>query len=171
VRDVEVELEEALKNERLSTNLSKLPDDFYIRLSQYLSKLESGKEKGELEKEELTEKKKTLLKMIEELLDLRIRKALASLPKGIPENLLSCERPYFEEIAECIRKMRTSLLCESVKEQSTELLLISEKIPKIVAEDLKFYGPFSKGDIAAIPKRTAEILVKKGLARKIEMTI
>ena len=171
MRGLEAELEEVLKAERLSPGLTKLPEDFYARLSHFLTTLESRGATG-LEKEELEEKKKALLEMAEELLELRTRKTLALLPKKIPENLLPCERQYFEGIAESLRKMRSSLLSMSVtKERTTEILLIQEKIPKIVAEDLKFYGPFSKGDIAAIPKRTAEILVKRGLAKKIQMEI
>jgi len=163
-------LERALQAERLSPGLASLPEDFYTRLSQFLSSLER-EGRGDLEREELTEKRKVLLRMTEELLRLRMRKALSSLPDGIPKNLLTCERPYFEEIAESLRKMRTSLLSQQVREQVTELLLMTEKIPKIVAEDMKFYGPFSKGEVAAIPKRTAEILVRRGLARRIEMRI
>jgi DNA replication initiation complex subunit (GINS family) len=67
--------------------------------------------------------------------------------------------------------MRTSLLSIQSKEPTTELLIINEKIPRIVAEDLKFYGPFSKGDVASLPKRTAEILVNKGLAKRVQMNI
>jgi DNA replication initiation complex subunit (GINS family) len=165
---MEDELERALQAERLSPGLASLPEDFYTRLSQFLSSLER-EGRGDLGREELAEKRKVLLRMTEELLQLRMRKALDSLPDGIPKNLLTCERPYFEEIAESLRKMRTSLLSQQVREQVTELLLMTDKIPKIVAEDMKFYGPFSKGDVAAIPKRTAEILVRRGLARRVEM--
>jgi DNA replication initiation complex subunit (GINS family) len=165
---MEDELERALQAERLSPGLASLPEDFYTRLSQFLSSLER-EGRGDLGREELAEKRKVLLRMTEELLQLRMRKTLDSLPDGIPKNLLTCERPYFEEIAESLRKMRTSLLSQQVREQVTELLLMTDKIPKIVAEDMKFYGPFSKGDVAAIPKRTAEILVRRGLARRVEM--
>jgi DNA replication initiation complex subunit (GINS family) len=170
VREVEAEIEEALKAERTSQELAKLPEDFYTRISHFLATLEKKEAEG-LEKEELEEKKKVIAKMVEELLELRIRKALALLPKRLPENLLACERPYFEGIAESLRKMRASLLSIQSKEPTTELLIINEKIPRIVAEDLKFYGPFSKGDVASLPKRTAEILVNKGLAKRVQMNI
>jgi DNA replication initiation complex subunit (GINS family) len=168
VREVEDEIERALLAERLSSQLTKLPEDFYARASQFLSSLEGGG--TELEREELAEKKKVLLRMLEELLKLRVRKALNSLP-ALPDNLLASERPYLETIQENLRKMRASLLSVQGKEQLMDFVLLTDKIPRIVAEDMKFYGPFSKGDVAAIPKRTAEILVRKGLAKRIEMRI
>jgi DNA replication initiation complex subunit (GINS family) len=55
VREVEAEIEEALKAERTSQELAKLPEDFYTRISHFLATLVKKEAEG-LEKEELEEK-------------------------------------------------------------------------------------------------------------------
>ena len=38
--------------------------------------------------------------------------------------------------------------------------------PAIIGSDFKTYGPFKKGDVAALPKANASILIKMGAAEK-----
>jgi DNA replication initiation complex subunit (GINS family) len=40
--------------------------------------------------------------------------------------------------------------------------------PEFVGTDEKNYGPFSKGDVASIPKDNANLFVTKGMARPIQ---
>lgn len=168
---MEDELEQALRRERLSPELVSLPDDFYPRLSQFLSSLASEQAEG-LKKEVLEEKRKTVLRMARELIDLRVRKALFPLLEGKQVGLLPTERSHLEEAVGAIRRMHESLLCQvPAREPQTRLVLIREKIPRIVAEDMKFYGPFAAGDVAAIPRRTAELLAKKNLVHMLEVRI
>ncbi|MHA1409191.1 MAG: DNA replication complex subunit Gins51 [Candidatus Odinarchaeia archaeon] len=47
------------------------------------------------------------------------------------------------------------------------IIRIREEIPPIVGSDLKTYGPFKPEDIAAVPVKNAELLIKKGAAVKI----
>ncbi len=51
------------------------------------------------------------------------------------------------------------------KDTPVKLLLVvfREDVPKFVGEDLKVYGPFSKGDVAWIPEGNVKILEKRGV--------
>ncbi len=51
------------------------------------------------------------------------------------------------------------------KESPVKLLLVvfKEDVPKFVGEDLKVYGPFSKGDVAWIPEGNVKILERRGV--------
>lgn len=39
-------------------------------------------------------------------------------------------------------------------------------VPAILGPDMKTYGPFKKGDIAALPKENASIFIKMGIAER-----
>jgi DNA replication initiation complex subunit (GINS family) len=43
-------------------------------------------------------------------------------------------------------------------------------VPAIIGSDMKTYGPFEAEDIASLPAENAKILVKQGLAEKVEVS-
>lgn len=53
-------------------------------------------------------------------------------------------------------------------EQKNVVLRFLKDVPAIVGSDMKPYGPFKVEDVASVPIENAKILVKQGLAEKVE---
>jgi DNA replication initiation complex subunit (GINS family) len=45
-----------------------------------------------------------------------------------------------------------------------------KNIPAIIGADMKTYGPFTVEDVAAVPVENAKILLKQGLAEKLQIS-
>jgi DNA replication initiation complex subunit (GINS family) len=43
-----------------------------------------------------------------------------------------------------------------------------KEVPAIIGADMKTYGPFKVEDVAALPVENTKILVKQGLAERVE---
>ncbi len=52
--------------------------------------------------------------------------------------------------------------------KKTILVRFLEAVPEIVGEDLNIYGPFNPEDIANLPKKVAEVLIKQNKAQAIQ---
>ena len=50
------------------------------------------------------------------------------------------------------------------------VLRFTKAIPGIIGADMKTYGPFAAEDVASVPAKNAEMLVKQGLAVLIEVS-
>ena len=59
---------------------------------------------------------------------------------------------------------------EKMERRDEKLMLVTfkDEIPRFVGINMHGYGPFRKGDIATLPEPNAELLVKKGIAEKVE---
>jgi DNA replication initiation complex subunit (GINS family) len=44
-----------------------------------------------------------------------------------------------------------------------------KEVPEIIGSDMKTYGPFKVEDVAALPVENTRILIKQGLAEKVEV--
>ncbi|MGB9779090.1 MAG: hypothetical protein ACPLW8_06745, partial [Candidatus Bathyarchaeales archaeon] len=56
------------------------------------------------------------------------------------------------------------------KEHKVVVLRFLKDVPAIIGSDMKPYGPFKNEDIASLPVENAKILVKQGLAQKVEVS-
>jgi DNA replication initiation complex subunit (GINS family) len=159
------------EDERNSPGLTRLSDDFFEQVREYLEK-KISMSRDETDQWALEAVKRRLKTIFER----RERKILNSahgfVDSGvIPENMTNEERMFFERIVECVngfQKEREEKL-ERKKEKLVMVTLL-DQIPAFVGINMKNYGPFSKGDIATLPEPNADLLTKKGLAEKIEMT-
>ncbi|MEM3703874.1 MAG: hypothetical protein QXX79_05615, partial [Candidatus Bathyarchaeia archaeon] len=52
----------------------------------------------------------------------------------------------------------------------TVVLRFLGEVPEIVGLDMKIYGPYRPQDVASMPVENAKILVKQGLAEKVEVS-
>ncbi|MDI6690628.1 MAG: hypothetical protein QME50_02025, partial [Candidatus Bathyarchaeota archaeon] len=55
------------------------------------------------------------------------------------------------------------------KEHKVVVLRFIKDVPAIIGSDMKTYGPFKSEDIASLPAENAKILIKQGLAEKVEV--
>jgi DNA replication initiation complex subunit (GINS family) len=177
------ELYNAWKLELEESELEKLPPEFYSRISEYMRKL---REEGRmLDKRTL---KTTLLKkemenarlMVHGLIQTRYRKIVAKAAKGeeIPQDCLTPEEktiyskisPSSETVQnftkEIIRGQAPKFKVET--EHKRAALRFLKEVPAIIGADMKTYGPFKVEDVAALPVENTQILVKQGLAERVE---
>ncbi len=166
------ELERILDEEKASEEILALPPDFYARMNQELSAIDRQLRRSVGEEREMLERKRVLFRdKLEELFSVRLRKVLLSLLEGHTPIGSAEEQRFIDRISQAVSEMRESLLLHPVIQPKTTLVVLEQEIPRIVAEDMRFYGPFLKGDVVALPRKTAELLIKKGLAKRIEVRI
>ena len=178
------ELYEIWKRELESDKLERLPSDFYSRTAGYLRKLKE--ESRMLDKRTV---KAALLKiemrnvkhMLGELIRTRYKKLFRQVAKGekVPLDVLTVEEEKIctgvSSFAEAFRSFANDILRKHVAKVSVEqerkraILRFLKDIPAIIGVDMKTYGPFKAEDVASLPVDNANILVKQGLAKRVEV--
>jgi len=168
--------------EKTSRELVEIPEEFYQNAANYVARLNlelkhSEPLRGELLQEELRD----VFRMIQEIHLSRMFKAIDEIAQGrLPTPLLERERYTFSEIRQSLEKLYTELVSSAMtgkaelvapREITNVLLIMQAEVPPIVGDDLRQYGPFKRGEIASLPRRSAELMVKHGLARKIEIKV
>jgi len=183
------ELYVAWRFELENTALGSLPSDFYARAADYLRSI--NKETRMMDKKTL---KSTLLEhellrakcMLQELIWTRYKKlvSLVSESKKLPSDLLTDEEESlctgYLSFAESYQKFADKLLRGQVspelpkapvkKVRKRVALRFVKAVPTIIGADMKTYGPFMVEDVASVPVENAKILVKQGLAEKVELS-
>jgi DNA replication factor GINS len=179
------ELYETWKRELESALVEKLSDDFYLRVADYLTRLKEESRmldnrtvKARLLKTEIKHAKR----MLRGLLQVRYSKLIKLTAKGEkdPLNVLTNEEeriftgasPFIESYQAFVKNLlRGHLVNVGVeKERRTDVLRFLNDVPAIIGSDMKTYGPFKVEDVASLPVDNAKILVKQGLAEKVETT-
>lgn len=174
------DIKKAWKEEWASQELTDLPPDFYSKISQHVAELDRELRRSERFRQELLQKElQNVIRMVQEIYLLRLLKAMEEATKGCaPNSLIERERQAFIEIIRILDELRTGLVVPAITgkakiapphEITNILLIFSSEMPQIIGDDLKPYGPFKKCEAAFLPKRTAELILKHGLARKVEV--
>lgn len=168
--------------EKTSRRLAEIPEEFYQNVAKHVAQLNlelkhSEPLRGELLREELRD----VFRMIQEIHLSRVLKAIDEIAQGrLPAPLLERERHTFSEIRQSLEKLYAELVSSTMvgkaglvvpREITNALLIMQAEVPPIVGDDLRQYGPFKKGEIVSLPKRSAELMVKHGLARKIDVKV
>ncbi len=160
------------EEERDNPGLTKLPDDFFEKVREYLEK-KSKIIRDESDQWALDSIKRRLRTIFER----RERKILnfvhGFIDSGVlPENLTPEERKFFERVVNCVKDFQKEREEGFEKEEEKLVLLtFADDVQKFVGINLRNYGPFRKGDVATVPEPNAELLVKKGLAERMEVKI
>ena len=74
----------------------------------------------------------------------------------------------FQNFAKDILRGHLPSVISEEKNKRAALRFLKD-IPPIIGSDMKAYGPFKAEDVASLPIENAKILVKQGLAEKIEL--
>jgi DNA replication factor GINS len=178
------ELHEVWKQEIENAELTRLPDDFYSKIAEYLKRireesrmLDKKTVKAVLLKKEIQNAKH----MIRELTHVRYKKLIRKVAKGekIPVDALTIEeKKIFAEaspFAEAYRNFAKNLIqghflkIKVEKEHKIVVLRFLKDVPALIGSDMKTYGPFKIEDIASLPAENAKILIRQGLAEKVEV--
>jgi DNA replication factor GINS len=188
------ELFGAWKAEVENSALQPLPADFYTRVSSYLRQIKaetSVSDKNAIKASLMEQERRNAARMVKELLRTRYKKILKTVKGGqklLPEILTNEETEFLTGLlpfAEAYSAFTKGLLQrqtpkptmksiepkETVQTQHKRVVVRFVKaIPAIVGSDMQTYGPFQPEDVASVPKRNAEILVKQGLAQNVEVS-
>lgn len=174
------ELYETWRKELDSRKIEELPQGFVSRIAEYLRKI--AEENRMLDKRTakarlLKIEEQNVRRMLSDLAKTRYRKMIkkAAEDEKLLTSLTEVEDKDLLKLLSLIESYET--FTEKIfKKQSAELrasrkmvvLRFLGEIPEIVGLDMKTYGPYKPQDVASLPIENAKILVKQGLAEKIE---
>ncbi|MEM3622722.1 MAG: hypothetical protein QXZ02_01370 [Candidatus Bathyarchaeia archaeon] len=177
------ELYEVWKKEMENVELVRLPDNFYSRVAEYLKMVREESrmlDKRTVKANLLKKEWHNVKRMLHELTRARYKKLVKKLTKGekIPLDTLTMEeRKVFtgaSPFAEAYLNFAKSLIqgqflkVAMEKEHKVVVLRFLKDVPAIIGSDMKTYGPFKSEDVASLPAENAKILIKQGLAEKVE---
>ena len=177
------ELHDVWRRELESEALERLSSNFYAEVADYLRRLrEEGRmiDKRTLKARLLREELRRARRMLLQLAQVRYRKLVRELIAGEKESseVLSTEEERIfagrSSLYEAYQSFVNGLLRGKIevgntrKEQKTMVLRFVKEMPEIVGADLKTYGPFTNEDVASLPQDNAGILIRQGIAKRVE---
>jgi DNA replication factor GINS len=178
------ELYDAWKRELENTELEKLLPNFYSRIADYLRRLkEEGRmlDKRTVKASLLKNEMRNVKRMVHELIQTRYRKLVKKAAKGerFSSGFLTTEEKKnyagVLPVAEAYHNLAENILRGYVQKVNVEekhknaVLRFLKMVPEIIGADMKTYGPFKIEDVASLPLRNSKILVKQGLAERVEV--
>ena len=163
-----------------SRELVELQEEFYQDVARYVAGLNLELKRGEpLRRELLQEELRNALRMVQEIHISRVLKATEKVIQGhLPASIFERERYVFGEVRQSLEKLSAELVSPAIegkaavevpREITNVLLIMQAEVPQIVGDDLRPFGPFKPGDVTSLPRRSSELMLKHGLARKIEV--
>lgn len=178
------ELYEVWKQELESVELGRLPTDFYFRVADYIGRLREESrmlDKRTVKARLLRKEMQNVKRMVLELIRTRYKKLVRTVAKGerVPSDVLTAEEEKIctgvSPFAEAYHSFAKSILrgcapkVDVEQKQKRAVLRFLKDVPAIIGADMKTYGPFKVEDVASLPIENAKILVKQGLAERVEV--
>jgi DNA replication factor GINS len=177
---------EAWRRERHNSELQPLPDGFFAEMSSYASMLREQtrmQERGSMRSRIAGREREKAETMLRELVQLRLKKIVISEIDGVAissavltpdEKSLDVElRSLFSQHSENLKNI---LLGRVPQDRSIDrsksgfkVVRFLKAIPAIIGIDMKTYGPFNPEDVASIPEENAENLIRRGIAKEVEI--
>lgn len=151
---------ETEKTEKQLKNIKKIVKDIYERRENKIIKLalfSSRINEKDISPSLLPEEKQFFLETLDVLNRFR---------KEILESVIEKKMPVVKESKPKSIKREES---QSESTEETKIVRLTNSLPKFVANDLNIYGPFEEEDTAILPKKTANILIKKKRAEEIKI--
>jgi DNA replication factor GINS len=177
------ELYEFWRQEIENAELVKLPEDFYSGVADYLKRIREESrmlDKRTVKANLLQKEWQNVKRMLRELMRVRYKKLIRKMAKGEKisiDTLTTEEKKIFTDIssfAEAYRSLAKSIIQGQFLKTKVEkgrkmvVLRFLKGVPALIGSDMKTYGPFEAEDVATLPSENAKILVKQGLAEKVE---
>lgn len=168
------------KNEE-KEEIQPLSQDVYSEIKAYLQNLRSEFEsldknslKAKLKLQEINRAKQ----LAKDLIFKRFQKfAVILYDKKIDESLLTKEEKTIydslKQIAKQVEKLTENMIEGKTgninKLHDKTVIRFLQEAPAIVGSDMKIYGPFKPEDIASIPIKNVENLIKWGVAKQVDL--
>ncbi|MEM0215881.1 MAG: hypothetical protein QXU31_08155 [Archaeoglobaceae archaeon] len=157
--------------EKNRSQLTKIDEDLYEKIRRRIEELETHKEDSERVEDEV----RALKRLQKKLFELRTGKIINAAWAEVcgqevgfnDENLSSLEREFFRTLVEVISEFRRKVF-EERKEKVDKVLVRIKKDVEILGVDGKRYK-LRREDVATLPAENAEVLIKSGVAERIEV--
>ena len=184
---------ETLRKEKFKNDLQQLEENFFNDVVRYMTErkktlLSSESKDSIFASENIIKTKKqieNIQKIISELYERRetklIQLALTASRTNYPQDSSSMtfeEKKLYFDLVNKLNNYRENILHKilagkmpEIKEESNpdelRLIRLLESVPQFIGDDLKTYGPFETEEVANLPKRVSEILIKNKRAEEI----
>jgi len=176
---------EAARRERYSERLQPLPKNFLREVAEYLKEKKQLalkkddsfadvvlKTKKQIENA-MTSLKEIIRRRRKKILNLILVAAETGISRQDFENMLDFEKELFENLMKEVelsdKKIELELRGEKPLEDSAnQLVVFKEDVDSFLDPEGNEVGPFSKGDVANIPKQIAKILLEAGKVEVLE---
>ena len=179
------ELYELWRKEKETSDVQNLPKNFYAKIADYIKK---SKEENRMLDKKTTKAKlldcefRNVKFMVKELFALRFMKlqenglsrdavardALTKEEEKLYGEVFSLAEAYHDFSRNVLRGHLSNI--EKDASPPAKVLRFVQDFPALVGSDMKTYGPFGPEDIANLPPENARILIKQGVAVKVDTT-
>ncbi|MCS7119518.1 MAG: hypothetical protein RMH75_06865 [Archaeoglobaceae archaeon] len=157
--------------EKNRSQLSKMEEDFYKRIRNRIEELEERRKDDEKVEDEI----KTLKRLQKKLFEFRTGKIINAAWAEVcgqevsfnDESLTEAEKIFFKKLIELIGDFRREIFEEKKVKMESVLVRIKKDI-EILGVDGKRYK-LRREDVVTLPLENAEVLIKSGIAEKIEV--
>jgi DNA replication initiation complex subunit (GINS family) len=177
---------QAWRKERHTSDIQPLPDSFLANMTNYVSELREGArmlDKGSLRGKIVEKEKENAERMLGELTQLRLRKLIVAELDGAPisgsdltreekalhSELRSLLSGHDERVKSILRGRVPKVEAKPQPEPGLIVVRFLQAVPAIMGIDMKTYGPFEPEDVASIPAENAENLIRRGIAKGVEI--
>jgi DNA replication factor GINS len=110
----------------------------------------------------------------EKRLQVELRRLLAAHSQGIKHVLVGreykTEIPLPQNTQPQTQPQQTTQPPQQKPQQAFKVIRFTQTIPAIMGVDMMTYGPFKAEDIASLPAPNAENLIRKGIAKEVEIS-
>ncbi len=181
-KDIYEELNEIWLREAESEGLAKLPEDLSEKLREYVGSIKNYlkvSDRETLSAEIREAAANVIVKLVREIFELRLRKIVRNILRNeIPENLFGFELSFYsnaiklvKDYRDKVREMATAVAYQDWQEIKAkhEVVYFLKDVSQIVGPNLKVYGPFKAGDIAALPVENARSLEIAGVVMVVKV--
>lgn len=173
------------KSEKEKSELCPLPKGFYGNLSRYVKEIQEKKrvlDKGTIEAKLMDKEAENVSEMIRGLIGARCRKIIRAALEGevLTEGMLAPEEKYaydrltsvtdaFDELLKDVLSGRQPQVKKGpAKGPKNMVVRLLQETPAIVGVNMKTYGPFKAEDVASLPVENAKMLIRRGVAVRVE---
>jgi DNA replication initiation complex subunit (GINS family) len=183
-------LKRAWQLEKQKKELQNIPDQFLTEMKEYISTIEDIKTNENTLKDQIIKREKFNASiMFKEITQTRIHKIVSAELNGTPmtaTHLTPDEQqfhanfrqlvsnymqgiPLFLESSQQVTPSKTWVKKHQPIESDLMVLRFLKPLPAIMGIDLKAYGPFNAEDVASIPRENALNLIRRGIAKEVEI--
>jgi DNA replication factor GINS len=177
---------DAWRSERHESGLQPLPEGFFADMSDYTSRLREQTrmlDRGSMRGRIALKERDNAERMLRELFQLRLRKIVVSELDGtaIAPTILAPEEKRLQAelrrlLADHSDRLKSILMGRAPQVEARpsprsglKVVRFLKALPAIIGIDMKTYGPFKPEDVASIPEENAENLIRRGIAKEVEI--
>jgi DNA replication initiation complex subunit (GINS family) len=178
---------EAWRKENKVEELQALPDNFFGEMTEYLAEirgetrmLDKTSLKGRIAEKELVNAER----LLKELSSTRLRKIVEAELDRVAiagSSLTHVERSFLSDLRSLLMshegRLKDILMgrvpqvdAKPPQKAGLKVVRFLLAVPAIMGIDMKTYGPFKPEDVVSLPVENAENLIRRGIAKEVEIS-